>query len=356
MKVSQVNTHSGRYPVYTGEGLLEMPGIWQRHLTGRTLVVSDENVAALYLDKVGSLMAPGHRWQSLVLPAGETAKTMTNWQLVIDKLVDMRAQRDATVIALGGGVIGDMAGFAAASYMRGISVLQMPTTLLAQVDAAVGGKTGINHAAGKNLIGAFHQPVAVVADIGTLASLDERSYRAGLAEVVKYGAIRDEGFLAWLENHADALNSRLPGALTDAVHASVNHKAEVVAADELETGQRALLNFGHTFGHALETATGYERYHHGEAVAIGMVLAARLSELLGLLPASDTRRLTAVLKLLELPTALPDDINRDELFRLMQLDKKNRDDRIRVVLLEKLGQAVIQTCPPDDIREVLQNS
>ncbi|RFF26940.1 MULTISPECIES: 3-dehydroquinate synthase [unclassified Wenzhouxiangella] len=356
MKVTQVHTAGGSYPVYVGQGLLAMASIWQRHLEGRVLVVSDETVAGLYLDRVGRILDEDRRWRSLVLPAGEAAKTVAHWQQVLDELVDMGAQRDATVLALGGGVIGDLAGFAAASYMRGIRIVQMPTTLLAQVDAAVGGKTGVNHASGKNLIGAFHQPAAVVADIDTLISLEDRDYRAGLAEVVKYGAIRDERFFSWLESRAEPLNARMPDALLEAVHASVTHKAEVVAADEREAGERALLNFGHTFGHALETATGYARYRHGEAVAIGMVLGARLSELLGKLRLGTSERLVHLLEHLGLPTTLPEDINRDRLLALMRLDKKNRADRIRVVLLEEVGRAVVETCPADDIREVLERS
>jgi 3-dehydroquinate synthase len=356
LKVTQVEVSSGSYPVYTGQGLLGMPGLWQRHIDGRVLVVSDETVSGLYLDRVGRLLDQSQRWRSVVLPAGEAAKTVANWQRVLDELVTLGAQRDATVLALGGGVIGDLAGFAAASYMRGIRVVQMPTTLLAQVDAAVGGKTGVNHAQGKNLIGAFHQPAAVIADLDTLQTLDDRDYRAGLAEVVKYGAIRDERFFSWLESRAQALNARMPDVLLEAVHASVGHKAEVVAADEREAGERALLNFGHTFGHALETATGYERYRHGEAVAIGMVLATRLSELLGKLRVGTSERLVHLLEHLDLPTRLPEDVDRDRLLSLMRLDKKNRGDRIRLVLLDEIGRAVVETCPTDDIREVLERT
>jgi len=356
MKVTQVHANCGSYPVYVGQGLMAMPSIWQRHLEGRVLVVTDETVAEHYLERVGHLLDANRRWRSLVLPAGEAAKTVANWQRALDELVDMGAQRDATVLALGGGVVGDLAGFAAASYMRGIRVVQMPTTLLAQVDAAVGGKTGVNHSGGKNLIGAFHQPAAVVADIDALVTLDDRDYRAGLAEVVKYGAIRDERFFSWLESRAAALNARMPDALLEAVHTSVSHKAEVVAADEREAGERALLNFGHTFGHALETATGYTRYRHGEAVAIGMVLATRLSELLGKLRVGSSERLVHLLEHLQLPTALPDDVDRERLLALMRLDKKNRADRIRVVLLEAIGRATVETCPADDIREILERS
>jgi len=356
MKVIEVQTTSGSYPVYVGQGVLAMSSIWQRHLEGRVLVVSDETVAGLYLARIGRVLDEEQRWHSLVLPGGEETKTVANWQHVLDELVKLGAQRDATVLALGGGVIGDLAGFAAASYMRGIRVVQMPTTLLAQVDAAVGGKTGVNHPGGKNLIGAFHQPSAVVVDIDCLITLDERDYRGGLAEVVKYGAIRDERFFSWLESRAEALNARLPNALIEAVHASVTHKAEVVAADEREAGERALLNFGHTFGHALETATGYARYRHGEAVAIGMVLATQLSELLGKVRVGTSKRLVHLLEHLQLPTKLPAEVDRNQLLALMQLDKKNRADRIRVVLLEEIGRATVETCPADDIREVLEHS
>jgi len=356
MKVTEVRHAAGRYPVYVGQGLLAMTSIWQRHLDGRVLVVTDETVAERYLDPITGALEGERPWRKLVLPPGEAHKTVANWQRVIDALVEMRAQRDATVLALGGGVIGDLAGFAAACYMRGIRVVQMPTTLLAQVDAAVGGKTGVNHHDGKNLIGAFHQPEAVVADIDTLISLDERDYRAGLAEVVKYGAIRDERFFSWLESRADALKARMPDALIEAVHSSVGHKAEVVAADERESGERALLNFGHTFGHALETITGYQRYRHGEAVAIGMVIAARLSELLGRLRVGHSERLVHLLERLELPVTLPEDVDRERLLALMRLDKKNRADRIRLILLDAIGQAAIDTCPADDIREVLNRS
>ncbi|MEE4329757.1 MAG: 3-dehydroquinate synthase family protein, partial [Wenzhouxiangella sp.] len=225
--------------------------------------------------------------------------------------------------------------------------------LLAQVDAAVGGKTAVNHAEGKNLIGAFHAPEAVIADLDTLLTLDERDYRAGMAEVVKYGAIRDPAFFAWLDGNAEALAARLPDALMEAVYQSVRNKAAVVAADEKESGQRALLNFGHTFGHALETLTGYARYRHGEAVAIGMVLAARLSETLGLCPTGSSDRLEALLQRLGLDTALPEDADPERLLQLMRLDKKNRAEEIRLILLNDIGRACIRPCPTDDIREVL---
>ncbi len=353
MKVIQVRHGGGEYPVYVGQGLLGMTSVIERHLSGRILLVSDPNVARLYLDRLRPSLKNFQNKRRLILPDGEQHKTVESWQRIIDELVALKAQRDATVLALGGGVIGDMAGFAAACYMRGIRVVQMPTTLLAQVDASVGGKTGVNHALGKNLIGAFDAPNAVIVDLDTLSTLDERDYRAGLAEVVKYGAIRDSGFFAWLEAHAEGLNARIPQTLEEAVFQSVRNKAEVVAADEKESGQRALLNFGHTFGHALETATSYEVWRHGEAVAIGMVLATRLSEFLGRVEAGTCDRLVDLLRRLHLPTALPQDQDPDQLLRLMRLDKKNRADQIRLILLDAIGKASVVPCPADDIREVL---
>ncbi|TVR96521.1 MAG: 3-dehydroquinate synthase [Wenzhouxiangellaceae bacterium] len=355
MKVIEVSHARGSYPVYVGQGLLGMASILERHLHGRILAVSDEHVAKLYLDRLRPTLARRAHQRHLVLPAGEEHKTVASWQRIVDELVKLRAQRDATVLALGGGVIGDMAGFAAACYMRGIEVVQLPTTLLAQVDASVGGKTGVNHVEGKNLIGAFHQPSAVIADTDTLTTLDPRDYRAGLAEVVKYGAIRDPDFFTWLESHAEALNARVPSSLMEAVFQSVRNKAEVVAADELEAGQRAMLNFGHTFGHALETATAYREYRHGEAVAIGMNLATRLSELLGLCESGTASRMSVLLERLGLPTRLPAGTDPDRLLNLMRLDKKNRADQIRLILLDGIGQARILPCPADDIREVLNS-
>ncbi len=354
MKVIKVRHGGGEYPVYVGQGLLGTASAWARHLRGRVLVVSDETVAGLYLSRLGGALEGIRHHQAAILPDGEDQKTLANWQRVIEALVELGAQRDATVLALGGGVIGDMAGFAAACYMRGIRVVQVPTTLLAQVDAAVGGKTGVTLAAGKNLVGAFHAPSAVVVDVDTLATLDDREYRAGLAEVVKYGAIRDAAFFAWLEQEADALAARLPDALLEAVQRSVSNKAEVVAADEREAGERALLNFGHTFGHALETATDYRRYRHGEAVAIGMSLAARLSELLRLTIQGVAARLDALLQRLGLETQLAPGQDREQLLSLMRLDKKNQAEQIRLVLLEGIGRAVVRPCEPDEIREVFK--
>ncbi len=354
MQAIAVRHGAGEYPVYVGRGLLSGDVQWARQLRGRVLVVSDETVAGLYLSRLEPALRPVAHHAVVILPDGENQKTLANWQRLIEALVALGAQRDATVLALGGGVIGDLAGFAAACYMRGIRLIQVPTTLLAQVDAAIGGKTGVNLAAGKNLVGAFHAPAAVVVDIDTLATLNARDYRAGLAEVVKYGAIRDPAFFAWLEQAADGLAARQAEVLIEAVQRSVCNKAEVVAADEREAGERALLNFGHTFGHALETATAYQRYRHGEAVAIGMRLAARLSELLHLAPEGTAQRLDSLLTRLGLETVLEPAQDRERLLELMRLDKKNQAEQIRLVLLQGIGQACVRACSPDQIREVFK--
>jgi 3-dehydroquinate synthase len=264
----------------------------------------------------------------------------------------MQANRDACIVGLGGGVIGDMAGYAAASYMRGIAFVQVPTTLLAQVDASVGGKTGVNHPEGKNLIGAFHQPRAVVVDVTTMATLPDREYRAGVAEVVKYGLIRDAGFFAWLESHADEVSRRAPNAVQHMVEVSVRNKAEVVAADELEAGSRAQLNLGHSFGHALETLTGYEHFLHGEAVAIGMLIAARLSEARGLLEAGVANRLESLLTRFGLPVEVPVTISSEAVFSRLALDKKTLGGRLRLILLDELGSARVDS--DSEKREILQ--
>ncbi|NCT67200.1 MAG: 3-dehydroquinate synthase [Rhodanobacteraceae bacterium] len=328
------------YPVWIGHGLLDDAARWRGAIGGRhVLVVTNETVAPLYLARVQAGL-DGLRHATLVLPDGEAHKTLEQAARVFDALAALGATRDATIVALGGGVIGDLAGFAAACWMRGIDFVQMPTTLLAMVDSSVGGKTGVNLPAGKNLVGAFHQPRAVVADTATLATLPAREYRAGLAEVVKYGAIGDAALFAWLEAHADALNARDPSALAAAIAASCRHKAGVVARDEHEQSERALLNFGHTFGHALEAGTGYGTLLHGEAVAIGMVLAAKLSAELGRAPHADAERLAALLAALGLPVTLPP-CDPAQLLALMRLDKKNLAGRLRLILWRGLGRAEI---------------
>jgi 3-dehydroquinate synthase len=306
----------------------------------QVLVISDDNVARHYLQRVRAGL-DGLDHASFVLPPGEGEKTLARFGEAIDALASLRASRDACVIALGGGVIGDLAGFAAACWMRGIAFVQMPTTLLAMVDSSVGGKTAIDLPQGKNLVGAFHQPRAVIADTDTLATLPDRELRAGLAEVVKYGAIFDAGFLDWLDDHADTLLARDADALAEAILRSCRYKADVVARDETEQGERALLNFGHTFGHALETAGGYERFRHGEAVALGMVIAARLSAQLGRAPAADAQRLSDLLARFGLPVEIPAGFDPAYLLQLMRLDKKSLSGRLRLILWRHAGAAEI---------------
>jgi 3-dehydroquinate synthase len=303
-------------------------------------MVSDDTVAPLYLDRVRRGL-DGLAADALVLPAGEAHKTLASAARVFTALAALGAHRDATLIALGGGVIGDLAGFAAACWMRGIAFVQMPTTLLAMVDSAVGGKTGVNLPEGKNLVGAFHQPRAVFADTSTLATLPPREYAAGLAEVVKYGAIGDAAFFAWIEAHADALRARDDAALVEAIASCCRCKAGIVARDECERGERALLNFGHTFAHALEAESGYGSLLHGEAVAIGMVRAARLSARLGRAPEADADRLAALLARCGLPVTAPVGLSAPALLARMRLDKKNLDGHLRLVLWRGVGRAEI---------------
>jgi 3-dehydroquinate synthase len=330
-----------RYPVWIGRGLLGDSARWRARLRGRhALVVSNTTVAPLYLDRLAHGL-DGLQWSSFLLDDGEAHKSFANVGRALDALAALGATRDACVIALGGGVVGDLAGFAAACWMRGIDFIQIPTTLLAMVDSSVGGKTGVNLPSGKNLVGAFHQPRAVVADIDTLATLPEREYRAGLAEVVKGAAIGDTAFFAWLEAHADALAARDTGAVIEAIARKVRYKAGVVARDETEQGERALLNLGHTFGHALETAGHYTALLHGEAVAVGMLLAARLSERLGMGAAADSARLQRLLDRLGLPVAVPAGSDPERLLALMRLDKKNTAGTLRLILWRGIGQAEI---------------
>ncbi len=345
------------YPVLVGHGLMNEPSAWNRWLPDTPLVVfSNEKVAPLYLDALARVL-PDHELHPLVLPDGEAEKSFDNFRRAVDFLAERGIRRDACLLALGGGVIGDLCGFVAATWMRGIRFVQFPTTLLAQVDASVGGKTAINIPQGKNLVGAFHQPSLVVADTATLDTLDPREYRAGLAEIVKCGAIRDADFLDGIEARCEALLARDVECVVDVVGRSVAHKAAVVAEDEHETGVRATLNFGHTFGHAIEALSGYTRFLHGEAVAIGMVTATRLSELRGLCPTGVADRLSATLQRLGLPVSIPDDMTADDLMSLMSLDKKNTASSRRLVLLRDAGQAVIHAdSRPEQVREAIEAS
>lgn len=343
-----------RYPILVGTGLLDDGATWRDAIRGvHALIVSDEHVAPLYAQRLREALAcapdkPG-RAEVLVLPPGEAHKNLAAVAQVLDTLAQLGATRDACVLALGGGVVGDVAGFAAACWMRGIDFVQFPTTLLAMVDASVGGKTGVDHPAGKNLIGAFHQPRAVIADLDTLATLPDRELRAGLAEVIKTACIGDANFFAWLEAHVDALVARDADALGHAIATCCRFKAGVVARDECEAGERALLNFGHTFGHALEAEAGYGTLLHGEAVAIGMVLAARLSARLGMADSADMQRLHALLQRAGLPTAPPPGLAADALLARMRLDKKNRAGSVRLILWRGIGRVEIVECAEDSV-------
>ncbi|MDH3612905.1 MAG: 3-dehydroquinate synthase [Gammaproteobacteria bacterium] len=324
------------YPIVIGRDLLGGGFDLGPHLAGSDcLVVSNETVAPLYLDKLMGNLSDCVV-ETLSLPDGEKFKTIETVSAVLDKLVSCKANRDTTVIALGGGVVGDITGFAAACYMRGVAFIQVPTTLLAQVDSSVGGKTGVNHPQGKNLIGAFHQPRVVLIDTATLDTLPDRELKAGLAEVIKYGAIADRAFFGWLEDNMPALLEKQADALAHAIRRSCEIKAEVVAADERESGRRAILNFGHTFGHAIEFHQGYGEWLHGEAIAAGMVMAAELSGLND----SDSGRLRALIDAAGLP-GRPPAVGSKAMLNAMGMDKKVLRKKLRFVLLDELGDAVV---------------
>jgi 3-dehydroquinate synthase len=341
------------YPIFIGRDLLADQDRYRPYITGsRVMIVSNETVAPLYLDAV-RVGLEGFETAEVILPDGEEYKDLATLNRIFDALLEQRFGRDSTLVALGGGVIGDMGGFAAACYQRGVPFIQVPTTLLAQVDSSVGGKTGVNHPAGKNMIGAFHQPRAVIADTGTLSTLPDRELSAGLAEVVKYGLIGDRPFFEWLEAHADALRARAPEALATAIARSCENKAEVVAADERESGRRALLNLGHTFGHAIEAGAGYGQWLHGEAVGVGLVMAARLSQRLGWIDDDTVTRVRRLIARCGLPLVPPSDLSTDRWLELMAVDKKVQDGRLRLVLLRGIGEAVL--CSDIDL-ELLRTS
>ena len=329
------------YPIHIGHGLLDRPELVEPTLPSTdVLIVTNETIAPLYLDRLAAGFS-GHRVECLVLPDGERFKNLETLNLVFDCLLKHRFSRDCTLIALGGGVIGDITGFAAASYQRGVSFVQVPTTLLSQVDSSVGGKTGVNHALGKNMIGAFHQPLAVIADTSTLDSLADRELRAGISEVIKYSLICDQQFFTWLEQQMDALLNRDASALSYAIRRSCEIKAEIVSDDELEVGKRALLNLGHTFGHAIENSLGYGHWLHGEAVAVGMNIATNLSARCKWLSETQSQRIENLLRKAGLPINLPSGVSSDLLFDLMKLDKKVIGGALRLILLKDLGEAHI---------------
>ena len=341
MKTLPLDLGDRSYPIYIGAGLLGQPELFSRHIPGtRVAIVTNETVAPLYLARVRAHVASLQPVE-VVLPDGEQYKSLEVLNRIFDALLAARCDRRTTIIALGGGVIGDMAGFAAASYQRGVPFIQVPTTLLSQVDSSVGGKTGVNHPLGKNMIGAFYQPRCVIADTATLNTLPDRELSAGLAEVIKYGLIRDAGFFAWLESNLDALLARNPDVLAYAIERSCRNKAEVVVEDERESGQRALLNFGHTFGHAIETGMGYGAWLHGEAVATGMCMAARLSQRLGWISSVDVARVDTLIARAHLPTQPPAELDAARFLDLMAVDKKVKDGRVRLVLLKGIGESVV---------------
>ena len=345
-----------RYPIYIGEALFANPALILPHLPQKkAAIITNTTIAPLYLAPLQqALEAAGVSVTPVILPDGEAYKTWETLNLIFDALLGGRAERKTTLIALGGGVIGDMTGFAAACYQRGAPFIQIPTTLLAQVDSSVGGKTAINHPLGKNMIGAFYQPRAVLADMAVLDTLPARELSAGLAEVIKYALLGDVQFLAWLEQHIDALRARDRATLAEAVRHCCQMKADIVGEDEKETGVRALLNLGHTFGHAIEAGMGYGAWLHGEAVAAGMVLAAETSRLLGWISEADVARTVALIERAGLPTISPN-LGVDTWLDYMGHDKKVEEGQLRFVLLRQLGQAVIEKgVPLSVLQQVLQ--
>lgn len=341
MKTLNVALADRSYPIYIGKDLLSQQPLLQQHIKGKeVLVVTNETIAPLFLDRLVASLN-GYQTEAVVLPDGEQFKTLEVLNQVFDKLLASRFSRKVTLVALGGGVIGDMAGFAAACYQRGVPFIQVPTTLLSQVDSSVGGKTAVNHALGKNMIGAFYQPQCVIADTNTLNTLEDRQLASGIAEVIKYGLISDPAFFEWLEENIDKLKSRDPLALAYAIERSCQDKADVVAKDETEQGVRALLNLGHTFGHAIETGMGYGNWLHGEAIATGMLMAADLSARMGWMSESDVARIKALFEQAGLPVTGPQGMSPQQFMDLMAVDKKVQDGVIRLILLKGIGKAVI---------------
>ena len=329
------------YDIRIGPGLIDQPEEFDAWIAGRQVfIITNDVVAPLYLDRLRHTLS-GREVHHLVLPDGESAKSLSTFSDILDAMLAVPCDRTATVVALGGGVVGDLAGFAAAAYQRGVSFIQVPTTLLSQVDSSVGGKTGVNHPLGKNLIGAFHQPRRVVIDTSTLTTLPPRELSAGVAEVIKYALIGDAGFFAWLEDNMDPVLALHPEAVSHVVSVSCANKAAVVERDERESGQRALLNFGHTFGHAIEAATGYDSWLHGEAVGMGMVMAAHLSMSLGRIGEPAFARIRELIRRAELPSEPFSGIDPERIRALMQGDKKVQQGRLRLILLKNIGQAEI---------------
>jgi len=341
MKTLNVDLGTRSYPIHIGTGLLDNPDLIRPHIHGNeVMIVTNETIAPLYLDRTLALL-DGFDVANVVLPDGEQYKTLNTLNMVYTALLEKHFTRRCTLIALGGGVVGDITGFAAASYQRGINFIQIPTTLLAQVDSSVGGKTGVNHPLGKNMIGAFHQPQCVIADTDTLNTLEDRQLYAGISEIIKYGLINDSSFFDWLEGNVSSLISRDPEALAWAIERSCQDKADVVAADERESGMRALLNLGHTFGHAIETGTGYGNWLHGEAVACGMMMASELSHMHGWISNEELSRIQHILEASHLPVTPPDEMTSTQFLDIMAVDKKNLEKKIRLVLMKGIGKSFI---------------
>ncbi|MEO1917313.1 MAG: 3-dehydroquinate synthase [Candidatus Thioglobus sp.] len=341
MRQLNLDLGSKSYPIYIGQGLLSQSELLTEHIGGKQImIVTNTTVAPLYLDKVKSLLGD-YQISSVILPDGEQYKTLDTVNLIFSALLEARFDRSCTLIALGGGVVGDMTGFAAASYQRGVSFIQIPTTLLSQVDSSVGGKTGVNHVLGKNMIGAFYQPKCVLIDVDTLDTLDDRQYSAGMAEVIKYGLLGNIDFLHYLQNNIDGLMSRDKSMIIESVYRSCEDKADIVAQDELEAGKRALLNLGHTFGHAIENTLGYGNYLHGEAISVGMLMAAKLSQLEDFLSVNEVGEIQHLLEKANLPISISGKITASDFMAAMSVDKKVIDGNIRLILLKKLGDAFI---------------
>lgn len=342
------------YPIHIGANLLQQAELLHPHIHGhRVVIVSNETVAPLYLAQLQALLTSFDPIE-VILPDGEAYKNMQVMQTILTTMLEQRCDRQVTVIALGGGVVGDITGFAAACYQRGVNFIQVPTTLLSQVDSSVGGKTGVNHPLGKNMIGAFHQPQVVLIDSNTLDTLDDRQFSAGMAEVIKYGLLWDKSFLQWLDTNMTALIQRDKVLITQAIYRSCEIKAEMVAEDERESGVRALLNLGHTFGHAIENAMGYGEWLHGEAVSVGMLMAAELSAKMGWLSTQDVAYTRALLLKANLPVERPQSMTANRFMDIMAVDKKVQKGVLRLVLMQRLGKAVVTSeFDPQALQELL---
>jgi len=357
MKTIKIKFDERSYPIYIGENLISNYDLIGQHILSKKIaIITNETVAAIYLNPLLESLSSHKEVISIFLPDGESYKNQDSLNDIHTQLLKNKADRSITLIALGGGVIGDITGFAAATYMRGVNFIQIPTTLLSQVDSSVGGKTGINHPLGKNMIGAFYQPKCVISDVNVLKTLPSRELSAGLAEVIKYGLIRDLKFFEWLEGNINSLKEMKAESLIEAIQRSCENKASVVEADEFESGIRAILNLGHTFGHAIEVAKGYGNWLHGEAVGVGMVMAAKLSKSMGWLSDKDLDRITSLIKRAGLPTN-PPKISAEKFIELMMLDKKTKDGLINLVLQKSIGEAVLtNTYDSKMLHQILENA